>query len=120
MKENGTLTYEVVTSPKHAKASLVILILTVKNETNRHLRYAIIGQVHDYLGLSQKEKWKKEKCVIMAYNDFPKKLHDNLRAIRTALIRTVVRFIAEDVASLKNMQVLAAASRLFFISLWVT
>jgi len=49
MKENGTLTYEVVNLIEACKSILSDFDFNSENEANRHLRYAIIGQVHDYL-----------------------------------------------------------------------
>ncbi|MBN9484589.1 MAG: hypothetical protein J0H46_14640 [Bacteroidetes bacterium] len=49
MKENGTLTYEVVNLIETCKGIFSDFDFNSENETNRHLRYAIIGQVHDYL-----------------------------------------------------------------------
>lgn len=49
MKENGTLTYEVVNLIETCKGIFSDFELNSENEANRHLRYAIIGQVHDYL-----------------------------------------------------------------------
>jgi len=49
MKENGTLTYEVVNLIEACKGIFNDFDFNSENESNRHLRYAIIGQVHDYL-----------------------------------------------------------------------
>lgn len=49
MKENGTLTYEVVNLIEACKSIFSDFDFNGENEANRHLRYAIIGQVHDYL-----------------------------------------------------------------------
>jgi hypothetical protein len=49
MKENGTLTYEVVNLIEACKSIFSDFDFNSENEANRHLRYAIIGQVHDYL-----------------------------------------------------------------------
>lgn len=49
MKENGTLTYEVVNLIEACKSIFNDFEFNSENEANRHLRYAIIGQVHDYL-----------------------------------------------------------------------
>lgn len=49
MKENGTLTYEVVNLIETCKSIFSGFGFNSENEANRHLRYAIIGQVHDYL-----------------------------------------------------------------------
>lgn len=49
MKENGTLTYEVVNLIETCKGIFSDFDFNSDNEASRHLRYAIIGQVHDYL-----------------------------------------------------------------------
>ncbi|HEX5553371.1 MAG TPA: DUF1896 family protein [Chitinophagaceae bacterium] len=49
MKESGTLTYEVVNLIEACKGIFSDFDFNSENEANRHLRYAIIGQVHDYL-----------------------------------------------------------------------
>ncbi len=49
MKENGTLTYEVVNLIQVCKDIFSDFDFNSENESNRHLRYAIIGQVHNYL-----------------------------------------------------------------------
>lgn len=49
MTENGTLTYEVVNLIEACKDIFTAFDFNTENEENRHLRYAIIGQVHDYL-----------------------------------------------------------------------
>jgi hypothetical protein len=49
MKENGTLTYEVVNLIEACNNIFSDFDFNSENEANRHLRYAIIGQVHDYL-----------------------------------------------------------------------
>jgi len=49
MKENGTLTYEVVNLIETCKGIFSDFDFNSETVTNRHLRYAIIGQVHDYL-----------------------------------------------------------------------
>lgn len=49
MMENGTLTYEVVNLIETCKGIFSDFDFNSENEANRHLRYAIIGQVHDYL-----------------------------------------------------------------------
>jgi macrodomain Ter protein organizer (MatP/YcbG family) len=49
MKESGTLTYEVVNLIETCKSIFNEFDFNSENEENRHLRYAIIGQVHDYL-----------------------------------------------------------------------
>lgn len=49
MKENGTLTYEVVNLIEVCKDIFSDFDFNSETESNRHLRYAIIGQVHNYL-----------------------------------------------------------------------
>lgn len=49
MKETGTLTYEVVNMIEACKDIFTGFDFNSENEENRHLRYAVIGQVHDYL-----------------------------------------------------------------------
>lgn len=49
MKENGTLTYEVVNLIEACKSIFIDFDFNNENVENRHLRYAIIGRVHDYL-----------------------------------------------------------------------
>jgi len=49
MKESGTLTYEVVNFIEACKGIFNDFKFNSENEANRHLRYAIIGQVYDYL-----------------------------------------------------------------------
>lgn len=49
MKESGTLTYEVVNLIEACKDIFSDFDFNSENEANRHLRYAIIGQVHNYL-----------------------------------------------------------------------
>lgn len=49
MKENGTLTYEVVNLIEVCKDIFSDFDFSSENEANRHLRYAVIGRVHDYL-----------------------------------------------------------------------
>ena len=49
MKENGTLLYEVVNLIEASKDIFAAFDFNNENEGNRHLRYAIIAQVHDYL-----------------------------------------------------------------------
>jgi hypothetical protein len=49
MKESGTLTYEVVNLIEACKGIFSDFDFNSENESNRYLRYAIIGQVHDYL-----------------------------------------------------------------------
>lgn len=49
MRENGTLTYEVVNLMEACKGIFSDFDFSSENEANRFLRYAIIGQVHEYL-----------------------------------------------------------------------
>jgi hypothetical protein len=49
MKENGTLIYEVVNLIEICSNLFDDFDFSSENEANRHLRYSIIGQVHDYL-----------------------------------------------------------------------
>lgn len=49
LKETGTLTYEVVNLSEVCKDIFSDFDFNSENESNRHLRYAIIGQVHNYL-----------------------------------------------------------------------
>lgn len=49
LKESGTLTYEVMNLIESCKDIFHDFDFNSENEANRHLRYAIIGQVHDYL-----------------------------------------------------------------------
>jgi hypothetical protein len=49
LKESGVLTYEVVNLIEKCDEVFDTFAFSVENEENRHLRYAIIGQVHDYL-----------------------------------------------------------------------
>jgi hypothetical protein len=49
MKANGTLTYETINMIEACKDIFAEFDFNVENEDNRHLRYAITGQVHDYL-----------------------------------------------------------------------
>jgi len=49
MKENGTLTYEIINMVEECKDIFNEFDFKVENEENRYLRYAIIGRVHDYL-----------------------------------------------------------------------
>lgn len=49
LKESGTLTYEIVNLIESCKDIFSDFDFNIENEDNRHLRYAIIGQVHDYL-----------------------------------------------------------------------
>ena len=49
MRENGTLTYEALNMTKACRDIFEEFDFKIENEDNRHLRYAIIGQIHDYL-----------------------------------------------------------------------
>lgn len=49
MKENGTLTYEVVNMIEACQDIFTTFDFNSENEENRYLKYAIIAQVHDYL-----------------------------------------------------------------------
>lgn len=49
MKGNGMLTYEVINLIEACKDIFTGFDFNSENEESRHLRYAIIGQVHDYL-----------------------------------------------------------------------
>ncbi|OJW80287.1 MAG: hypothetical protein BGO69_05500 [Bacteroidetes bacterium 46-16] len=49
LKESGTLTYEVVNLIESCKDIFSDFDFNIENEADRHLRYAIIGQVHTYL-----------------------------------------------------------------------
>jgi len=49
LKESGTLTYEIVNLIKSCKDIFSDFDFNIENEDNRHLKYAIIGQVHNYL-----------------------------------------------------------------------
>jgi len=49
LKESATLIYEVVNLIETCKSIFSDFGFSSENEANRHLRYAIIGQVHDYL-----------------------------------------------------------------------
>lgn len=49
LKENGTLTYEVINLIEACKGIFSDFDFNEDNEANRYLRYAIIGQVHNYL-----------------------------------------------------------------------
>lgn len=49
MKENGTFTYEVVNLIEECTSIFNDFDFNSENEANRHLRYAIIGQIHNYL-----------------------------------------------------------------------
>ncbi len=49
MREAGTLTYEVINMMQACKESFEAFDFSVENEDSRHLRYAIIADIHDYL-----------------------------------------------------------------------
>jgi len=49
LQESGTLTYEVVNLITACTEIFEAFEFSEQNEDNRHLRYAIIAQVHDYL-----------------------------------------------------------------------
>ncbi|WP_410220782.1 hypothetical protein [Pedobacter sp.] len=49
MREAGTLTYEVINMMQACKEIFEAFDFSVENEDSRHLRYAIIAEVHDYL-----------------------------------------------------------------------
>lgn len=49
MKESGTLTYEVANLIRVCKGIFNDFGFNGENEANRFLRYAIAGQIHDYL-----------------------------------------------------------------------
>lgn len=49
LREDGTLTYEVINMLQVCKEVFEAFDFSVENEDNRHLRYAIIAEVHDYL-----------------------------------------------------------------------
>jgi hypothetical protein len=49
LKENGILTYEIVNLIEACKGIFSDFGFSSENEEDRHLKYAIIGQVHDYL-----------------------------------------------------------------------
>ena len=49
LKENGILTYEIVNLIEACKGIFSDFEFSSENEENRHLRYAIIGHVHEYL-----------------------------------------------------------------------
>lgn len=50
MIKNGTLTYEIVNLIEACKGIFNDFDFNSENEADRHLRYAIIGQVNEYLG----------------------------------------------------------------------
>jgi hypothetical protein len=49
LKETGTLTYEIVNLIEACQGIFNDFDFNIENEDNRHLRYAIIGEVHNYL-----------------------------------------------------------------------
>lgn len=49
LRENGSLTYELVNLIEQCNEVFETFAFSTENEEDRHLRYAIIGQVHDYL-----------------------------------------------------------------------
>ncbi|MBT2564675.1 hypothetical protein J7E50_19615 [Pedobacter sp. ISL-68] len=49
LKENGVLTYEVINLIEACKDIFNDFGFSRENEEDRHLKYAIIGQVHQYL-----------------------------------------------------------------------
>lgn len=49
LKESGTLTYEIVNLIEACKDIFSDFDFNIDNEDNRHLRYAIIGEIHNYL-----------------------------------------------------------------------
>lgn len=49
LKENGVLTYEVINLIEACKGIFNDFGFSRENEEERHLKYAIIGQVHEYL-----------------------------------------------------------------------
>lgn len=49
LKESGVLTYEIVNLIEACKGIFNDFGFSRESEENRHLRYAIIGQVHEYL-----------------------------------------------------------------------
>lgn len=49
LKESGTLTYEIVNLIEACKDIFSDFDFNIDNEDNRHLRYAIIGEIHHYL-----------------------------------------------------------------------
>ena len=49
LKEDGTLTYEVISMIKACNDIFDEFEFSIDNEDNRFLKYAIIGRVHDYL-----------------------------------------------------------------------
>lgn len=49
LKENGVLTYEVINLIEACQGIFSDFDFSRENEEDRHLKYAIIGQVHEYL-----------------------------------------------------------------------
>ena len=49
LSEDGVLTYEVVNLIEACRETFEAFEFSEENEGDRHLRYAIIAQVHDYL-----------------------------------------------------------------------
>ncbi|MDX2001782.1 MAG: hypothetical protein SFW35_05095 [Chitinophagales bacterium] len=49
LRESGTLTYEIINMMEACKDIFDELQFSSENEEERYIRYAIIGQVHDYL-----------------------------------------------------------------------
>lgn len=49
LKESGVMTYEIVNLIEACKDIFSDFDFNIENEDNRHMRYAIIGQVHGYL-----------------------------------------------------------------------
>jgi hypothetical protein len=49
LKENGVLTYEVINLIEACKGIFNDFGFSRENEEDRHLKYAIIGEVHQYL-----------------------------------------------------------------------
>ncbi len=48
-RDTGTLTYEILNMMEACKGIFDELQFSSENEDARHIRYAVIGQVHDYL-----------------------------------------------------------------------
>jgi len=49
LRQSGTLTYEIINIMDACKAIFDELQFSSENDDERYIRYAIIGQVHDYL-----------------------------------------------------------------------
>lgn len=49
LRQSGTLTYEIINIMESCKDIFDELQFNSENAEQRHIRYAIIGQVHDYL-----------------------------------------------------------------------